>query len=240
MPAGTDRLGRHASRRAAVVIALLLLAATAAAFAYTERQKLGRGTVSKPRATHYLSPGCDCPKATAFISFRLASPQTITVRIVRESGRLVRTLVERERHGAGTVRLEWDGRGRSGDIVSDGRYLVAVHTGNEDTTVVFPQAIVVDTEPPSATITRVRPSSAPAGEPMVVTYELSEPGRAILYVDGVQVDVGDRGRKGKIEWDGTIDGAPAEPGGHEITLVGLDLAENASPRAGPVAVEILP
>lgn len=239
MLSGSDGSAGRTSRRAAVAIALILLAATAAAFAYTERQKLARGTISKPKTTHFFSPVCECEKATATVGFRLAKPETVTVRILTGSGRSVRTLVRRRRLEPGTIRFEWDGRTDAGRLAPDGRYRVVIHTGKEDTTLVFPQRIVLDTVAPVASIERVSPSSASPGEQVVVTYELSEAGQPILYVDGVEAALGERGRRGKIEWDGSVDGAAAEPGPHELSIAGRDLAGNVGPRSAPEPVLIL-
>lgn len=221
-------------RTLAIALVLVLLAATAAAFAYTERQKLGRGTVSQPRATHYFSPECDCEKPTALVTFRLSQRETLTVRVVGQSGRLVRTLAERERFRAGPAELVWDGRAESGEIVPDGRYFVELQAESRDGTLVFPQPVIVDTVPPRASIRRVRPTSVPAGEPVSVAYWLSEIGRAVVYVDGVEVAVGERRRIGRVRWDA----AAAEPGPHELTLVGFDLAGNPSEPTEPVEVVI--
>ena len=105
-----------ASRRIAIAIVLFLLAATAAAFVYTEQKKLGKGPISKPRVTRYFSPVCNCDSEQAEIAFRLADPRAVTVRVVRENGRRVRTLAARERFGTGVAELAWDGRTDDGEL----------------------------------------------------------------------------------------------------------------------------
>ena len=126
MVAGDDGSRGRIPSRVAVAIVLLLLAATAAAFVYTERQKLTRGLVTRPTATHFFSPACACETATAAVSFRLADARTATVRVQRENGRTVRTLASREPFPAGTVRLEWDGRTESGEVAREGSYGVVI------------------------------------------------------------------------------------------------------------------
>jgi FlgD Ig-like domain len=236
----SERGAPQRTRSLAIAVVLVLLAATAAAFAYTERQKLERGTVSRPRATHYFSPGCDCEKPTATVAFRLSKRETVTVRVVDEAGREVTTLADRERFPAGTVRLDWDGTAESGEVVPDGSYTVELRTAARDATLVFPQAVIVDTVPPRAKIRGVRPATASAGQPVVVGYWLNEIGRAVLSVDGVEVAVGERHRIGRVRWDGMLDGTPAGPGTYELTVVGVDLAGNASLPTGPVEVVIQP
>ena len=228
-----------ASRRVAIAIVLLLLAATAAAFVYTEQKKLGKGPISKPRVTRYFSPVCNCDSEQAEIAFRLADPRTVTVRVVRENGRRVRTLAARERFGTGVAELAWDGRTDDGELAPDGRYRVTVRLGGGDT-LVFPQRIILDTVAPEAELRRVSPSLVSVGEPVVVTYSLSEAGSAILYVDGTEVGTAPRRRHGKIEWDGLVGGAGVEPGSYELTVAARDLAGNVGSPSAPRTVLILP
>ena len=233
MAAGDDGSPGRAPTRAAVAIVLLLLAATAAAFAYTERQKLTRGLLTRPAATHFISPTCACETATAAVRFRLAEARTATVRIERENGRPVRTLASNEPFAAGTVRLEWDGRTESGELARDGHYRVAIDFAGEDARFVFPQRIVVDTVSPTAVLVRAVPNPVSAGEDVIVTYELSEPGRPILAVDGVDVLEGRRGKRGRLVWD-------APPGTYELTIAALDLAGNVGPPSAPAVVVVQP
>lgn len=228
-----------ASRRAAIAIVLVLLAATAAAFVYTEQKKLGKGPISKPRVTRYFSPVCNCDSEQAEISFRLASPRNVTVRVVRENGHRVRTLAAREPFAKGVAELEWDGRTDDGELAPDGRYRVTVRLGGGDT-LVFPQRVILDTRAPAAELKRVSATSVAPGEPVVVTYGLSEAGSAILYVDGTEVGTAPRRRHGKIEWDGLVGGLQAEPGSYELTVAARDLAGNVGVPSEPQTVVILP
>ena len=227
-----------ASRRIAIAIALILLAATAAAFVFTERTKRGKGPISKPRATRYFSPVCNCDSDQAEIAFRLADPRAVTVRVVRENGHRVRTLAAREPFGKGVVELPWDGRTDDGELAPDGRYRVTVRLGGGDT-LVFPQRIILDTVAPKAELKRVSPNSVTLGEPVVVTYQLSEAGSAILYVDGTEVGTAPRRRHGKIEWDGLVGGVGVEPGSYGLTVAARDLAGNVGPQSEPQTVVIL-
>ena len=228
-----------ASRRAAIAIVLVLLAATAAAFVYTEQKKLGKGPISKPRVTRYFSPVCNCDSEQAEISFRLASPRNVTVRVVRENGHRVRTLAAREPFAKGVAELEWDGRTDDGELAPDGRYRVTVRLGGGDT-LVFPQRVILDTRAPAAELKRVSATSVAPGEPVVVTYGLSEAGSAILYVDGTRW-VRRRGA-GTGRSSGTASSAvwQAEPGSYELTVAARDLAGNVGVPSEPQTVVILP
>jgi hypothetical protein len=228
-----------ASRRAAIAIALILLAATAAAFVYTEHKKLGQGPISQSRITRSFSPVCNCVRERAVIAFRLAEPQAATVRVVRENGSRVRTLAVRERFARGVVELTWDGRTDDGELAPDGRYRVTVRLGGDDT-LVFPQRITLDTVAPTAELRRVSPTSVSSGEPVAVTYRLSEAGRAILYVDGTKVRTAPRRRRGQIEWAGLVGGVEAQPGSYELTVAARDLAGNVGTPSAPETVVILP
>lgn len=240
MVTGNDGSPGRTPSRAAVAIVLVLLAATAVAFAYTERQKLTRGLISKTRATHFFSPTCACETDSAAVSFRLAEPRTATVRIEEESGRPVRTLASRQRFAAGSVPLEWDGRTDSGEVAGDGRYRIAIHIAGEETPFVFPQRIVLDTVEPTAALVRAVPSEVSAGEAVIVTYELSEAGRPLLAVDGVEVLEGRRGKRGKLEWDGMLGAAAAAPGTYELTITAVDLAGNVGSPSAPAVVVVRP
>jgi len=77
------------------------------------------------------------------------------------------------------------------------------------------------------------PNPVSAGEDVIVTYELSEPGRPILAVDGVDVLEGRRGKRGKLVWD-------APPGTYELTIAALDLAGNVGPPSAPAVVVVQP
>jgi hypothetical protein len=228
-----------ASRPAAIAIALILLAGTAAAFVYTEHKKLGKGPISKQQITRYFSPICECDRERAEIAFRIAEPKTATVLIVRENGSRVRTLAVEERFARGVVELSWDGRTDEGELASDGRYRVTVRLGDGDT-LVFPQRITLDTVAPEAEVRRVSPTSVTSGEPVVVTYRLSEAGSAILFVDGTEVRTAPRRRRGKIEWNGLVGGLEVQPGSYDLTVAARDLAGNVGSPSAPESVVILP
>jgi ligand-binding sensor domain-containing protein len=60
------------------------------------------------------------------IGFTLGLPGDVTVRIYNRAGRLVSEVVSGEKFGAGANLVQWNGRGRNGEIVDDGVYMVTV------------------------------------------------------------------------------------------------------------------
>jgi hypothetical protein len=238
---------RGASRQyVSGAIVLALLGATAAAFVLTEQQKLAPAPITGTRATKVFSPVCECPTDGAIVSFHLRRGESLTVRLLDEDERLVRTLVEDQPYDRGPVRLVWDGRADSGRFVPDGRYRPTVHLGREERTFVLPSLIRVETTPPEATLVEAEPPAiSPDGDGvddvLVVRYRLSERARPLLYVDGREAVVG-RSRRlaGRLVWDGRVEGLPVGPGVHEIELAARDRAGNLGPRTPPQTVVLLP
>jgi hypothetical protein len=68
------------------------------------------------------------------ISFTMGAPGPATVKIYNRAGRLVRTVAESQSFAAGANLVRWDGRGRDGDVVASGLYLVAVEAQGETRT----------------------------------------------------------------------------------------------------------
>ena len=63
----------------------------------------------------------------------LGTAQRITADVLDVAGRQVRVLAEGESRGAGTSRLEWDGRATDGRAVASGLYMVRVRSGSSMT-----------------------------------------------------------------------------------------------------------
>ena len=78
------------------------------------------------------------------------------------------------------------------------------------------------------------------GEPIVVTYQLSEAGQAILYGDGSEVAHAQWRGHGKLEWDGPWAARRRRAGSHELSVVGLDLAGNVGPQSEPSRLSSFP
>ena len=155
----------------------------------------------------------------------LREPDTVTVEILDEDGRAVRTLLRDEPVAGGPVALEWDGVTDAGGLAADGRYQAAIRLEREGKTFVVPTSIELDATAPTATLVSALPESAAPGERIAVRYRLSEPAQAILYVDGRRVVlVRARRTEGKLSWFGRAGGVPLPPGRYELTVAGLDVA----------------
>jgi hypothetical protein len=68
------------------------------------------------------------------IGFSLGQPGPVTVRVYNRSGRLIREVLSGEPMNAGANLVRWDGRGRNGDFVTSGIYLVSVEALGMTTT----------------------------------------------------------------------------------------------------------
>ncbi|HWQ24157.1 MAG TPA: FlgD immunoglobulin-like domain containing protein [Gaiellaceae bacterium] len=226
------------------LIVLALLGATAAAFAVTERLKLERSPVTGTRVDKVFSPVCECARDVAVISFRLRKPAAVTVDVLDADGRRVRTLVRGRRERPGRVSYTWDGRDDAERVVPEGRYRPRVTLAEHGRTIVLPNPIRVDTTAPRIRIVRVFPRVfSPDGDGrrdrVTVRYQVDEPARAMLLVDGRRRALGKlRPDGGRLVWFGRIGGRPARPGLYELRLRASDRAGNRSPRTRAVLVRV--
>jgi hypothetical protein len=108
----------------------------------------------------------------------------------------------------------------------------------------MPNPIRLDTTPPRVVLVSVQPTRiSPDGDGrrdrVVVGYRTSEPARVGLYVDGIRRTL-KRGSKqqGTIDWDGKIDGVPADPGRYAVTLAATDLAGNVGAPTRVTTVDV--
>jgi hypothetical protein len=235
------------TRIVSTALVVFLLAGTAGAFAITERLKLVPSPVTGPRIQYpVFSPVCDCEKERNEIAFRLRGGDRVSVAIVDGDGEVVRTLVRSERHEPGMVETVWDGRDDAGAIVPEGVYNPRVHLADERRTIVLPNPIEVDTTPPEVTLVDVSPEViSPDGDGRndraVVRYELGEPARAMLFVNGERRERKRflRPLRGTFEWLGRIEGtAGAPPGRYRITVAAEDQAGNVSAHTPPAWIEV--
>ena len=147
------------------------------------------------------------------------------MRVVRENGHRVRTLAAREPFAKGVAELASDRRTDDGELAPDGRYRVTVRLGGGDT-LVFPQRVILDTVAPKAELKRVSANSVTPGEPVVVTYGLSEAGSAILYVDGTEAGLGAAAPAREDRVGRSVAGCRRR-GELRLTVVARDVAGNA-------------
>jgi hypothetical protein len=229
-------------RRVAVtVLVLVLLAGTTVAFVLTEELKLERSPIAKPRFDVLFSPTCGCPQAAARLILRLRRANTIDAVIVDGDGVPVRTLEADRRHEPGRLVYAWDGRSDRGGVVPDGRYRLRLHFARERRTILVPNVVSVDTQPPEVELTSVTPRLlSPDGDGrrdraqiVLMTSERAVP---LLLVDGVLAARGgvQAAGTGELVWPGTSDGRPLGPGSYTLGLQVRDLAGNVA-SAGQVA-----
>lgn len=214
------------------MLVVALLAATAAAFVLTQGLKSQPSPIRGTKVDDVFSPVCACETETAAISFRLREADRLDVAIVDGGGDVVRTLERRERHPAGPVEVRWDGRDDRGDVLPAGSYRPRIHLGEERQTIVLPNPIRIDVTPPAITSAAARPLViSPDGDrrrdSVLVTYELDEPARALLYVNGIKrVETRFPRERDSLRWYGRVDGAPVEQGGYALGLRPRDPAGN--------------
>jgi FlgD Ig-like domain len=216
------------SRTGLIVLALVLLIGSAAAFTRSERLKLDRSPVGKPKFERHLSPTCDCRTRRANLSFLLRRPERLDVSVVDSDGDDVATLVKGQDFNAGRVSVEWDGREDSGQLAPDGMYRLQVRLENADRTVVIPMTVVVDSAPPRVHVLE----AVSRTDGILVRYEVNEGARVLLLHDGKIVS---RGRKrmpgtARLTWQPM--GAKDVTG---LTFVAIDRARN---RSEPVPVVV--
>jgi hypothetical protein len=227
-------------RRVQVAAALLvagLLGGSAAAFAYTEHLKLERSPVLRTHVGKLVGPRCHCQYRRIPIQFVTRKPDTLSVVVVDSHGNVVRTLLPPTLRPAGPQRLVWDGRNDSGRVVPAGTYKPRLHLAKEHRTILMPNPITVDLEPPTISLGSLAPRVFSPGlgfrhHVVRVRYRASEPAKALLYVNGRQTLAGKFVERGALLWFGT--GLPA--GRYRLTLRAVDLAGNLS---SPVSLGVV-
>ncbi len=210
------------------MLAVALLVGSAAAFTRSERLKLAASPLGKPRFDRHLSPTCDCPHATASLSFLLRRPERLDVSVVDSDGGHVATLADGDDVEAGTVSFDWDGKGDNGQVASDGLYRLKIRLEHERRNILIPKTIVVDTEPPQLRVV----DAVTTDEGVLVRYKTNEGVRVRVLSDGERVATGRRSSAGvgRITW--TPAGGPL---GSALTLVAVDRSGN---RTEPVPLSV--
>jgi hypothetical protein len=213
-----------------------LLVATTVAFVATEALKLERPLVSDLKRTRAFSPGCSCPKPSAFVSFRLSRPEVLDVEVIDADDEAVRALVSGQRETRGRVRLEWDGRDDGGPLVPDGEYRIRVVVEEEDREVTFGQPILADGEPPVVELLEARPQDVEPGEEVELAFRVGETARVRLLGNGRRLAGLGRFQAGSRETTWSTAGTP--PGRYELALSALDRAGNRARASSSLTVRI--
>lgn len=222
-------------RALSTVVLLGLLLATAAAFAITEHLKLIKSPIYAPRVTKVFSPTCHCATDKAEIRFALRRPDSVTVTIVDSGGKLVDTIATDASEPKGTVTFHWDGRNSAGAVAAGQTYQPQVELANARRTILMPNQIVIDEEPP-------RVLSASAGgdgilapgshHSIVIKYEFSEQAHAAVYLRGRRIIRGrPRRLHGEVKWTGKVGGKTLSPGRYVLAVAAVDIAGNLTPPA---------
>jgi hypothetical protein len=211
------------SRNAPTVLALLLLVGTATAFVVTQQLKLEPSPISQTHVDKVFSPVCECESQTAEIDFTLRRADHLRIGI-RIDGREVP--IANGEFGRGVVRARWNGRDASGAVVPDGIYFPLVHMRRTGRTIDLPNPIRVDTQPPTIAATSLRSNRSR----LTVSYNTSEPARAVLLLDGRRaVYTSFKRRRSHFTWYGRVNGRPVRARHHRLILLAEDLAGNRSP-----------
>jgi hypothetical protein len=233
-------------RRVAVtVLVLVLLAGTTVAFVLTEELKLERTPIAKPRFDVVFSPTCACRQETARLRLRLRRANTIDAVIVDGDGEPVRTLESETRHEPGRLLYAWNGRNDGGNVVPDGRYRLRLHFARERRTILVPNVVRVDTQPPEVELVNVAPRGlSPDGDgrrdSARIEVTTSERAAPLLLVDGVRAARGSvqAAGAGELVWPGTSGDQPLGPGRYTLGLQARDLAGNVASASQVVEVRI--
>jgi hypothetical protein len=231
------------ARIASTVLVVALLAATGAAFALTQELKTQLSPIYGTDVASVFSPlcGAGCDTREAAIAFKLRESDRVDVEIV-EGDRVVRAIERDRRYAAGRVEVEWDGRDDGGRLVPEGEYQPRVRLREDHRVITLPNPIRVDVTPPR--IERVSSSRlvfSPDGDRradrVTFRYRLSEPGRAMLLVNGRQVWLTRFPRTADVVvWTGKVRGRSLRPGTYTARISAFDPAGNVGERSRPFPV----
>jgi hypothetical protein len=240
---GTER----ARRALSFAVLLGLLIAVPAAFAITENLKLTRSPITRTRVVApdqaeraqpsmlaAFSPTCGCRTAKVALQFWLRKPDSVTIGVENASWREVRHVVENVPATQGWNTFVWNGRTDWGSLAPDGTYVFQVTLESAHRTILLPNPVRLDTQAPrivSAKPNRLvfSPDGDRQADRLSIAYRLSEPGRALLLVNGqTVVRTRSTGTKGSLDWFGKLDGRPLPQGTYHLRVGTVDLAGNVT------------
>jgi hypothetical protein len=229
-------------RTATTLLVVAVLVASAAAFAVSEGLKVQRASVTGTHVAKTFSPICRCPTDRAAIEFRLTRADRLSISIVDEDGKPVRTLVHGRLFGRGLHHFTWNGRDDGGRLVRQASYRPRIHLQKAGRTLTLPNPIRLDVTPPHIAVVSVKPAVlSPDGDNrsdvLHVHYRVSEHAHALLYVNGTQrVRTLFQRLRDQINWYGKVNGRALPPGKYRLTLVAVDRAGN---RSRPVSAGVV-
>jgi hypothetical protein len=126
------------------VVTLAVVVFSTAAFVRTQALKQEEAPIAGIRFDGRVSPGCDCPREQAELSFTLDRAQPIGATIVDEDGDPVRTLLDGALRASGRETLRWDGADQAGEAVPDGDYRLRVDLAVPDRSITIPADVRVE------------------------------------------------------------------------------------------------
>ncbi len=231
-------------RLLSTALVLGLLVATTAAFAVTENLKLTKSPITRTRVSKVLSPVCNCDKRLATIAFSLRKRDSLTLSIVDSR----RHEIERVADGIDAERgfnvFVWKGLTSEGLRARDGVYYAKVHLANAHRTILLPNQIVLDTRPPRVLEAKpsrdvFSPDADGQADSVKVSYRLSEPAHALLFLRGHRVVRTHFAReKDALSWYGRVDGVPIAQGLYRLRLGAEDAAGNVTGPAHGLLVPV--
>jgi hypothetical protein len=221
-------------RLLSTALVLGLLVATAAAFAVTENLKLTKSPITRTRVSKELSPVCRCDKRAARIAFSLRKRDSLTLTIVDSGRHEIERVADSVDARRGSNVFVWKGFTSEGKRARDGVYYAKVHLANAHRTILLPNPIVLDTRGPR--ILEAKASHdvfSPDGDGQLdsvkITYRLSEPAHALLFLRGHQVVRTYFARnKDSLGWYGRVDGVPLRQGLYRLRIGAVDVAGNVT------------
>lgn len=227
-----------------MVLVVALLAATATAFALTEGLKLEPSPILGTDVEKVFSPVCGCPSEQARISFRLREADILDVALIDSGGTVVARPVQGERFDRGRVVIRWDGLDADGKPLPEAEYRPRVHLREERRTIVLPNPIEIDVTPPVVESLRLSrrvfsPDGDRRADRVILSYELDEDGRGLLYVNGRRRGLTRFPRPSdRMVWNGKVDGRALPAAIYRLQLSAQDRAGNLARRTERVAVRI--
>ena len=219
-----------------MVLVVALLAATATAFALTEGLKLEPSPILGTDVEKVFSPVCGCPSEQARISFRLREADILDVALIDSGGTVVARPVQGERFDRGRVVIRWDGLDADGEPLPEAEYRPRVHLREERRTIVLPNPIEIDVTPPVVESLRLSrrvfsPDGDRRADRVILSYELDEDGRGLLYVNGRRRGLTRFPRPSdRMVWNGKVDGRALPAAIYRLQLSAQDRAGNLARR----------
>ncbi|MHB9093376.1 MAG: FlgD immunoglobulin-like domain containing protein, partial [Eubacteriales bacterium] len=176
----------------------------------------------------------DPSNGIASISYTVPNESTVSVQVLKGSTP-VRTLVNKEKQGAGNKVVQWNGKDTAGYIVPDGEYTCLVTVSSltvASFTKTMKDSIVIEKEPPQITQFKFNPNPfwLTKAKKMTVQYYLSESARVSIeilngnsLVKTLYTDAQRKAGNNSAYWDGTdSSGKYPNQGSYTVVVKAVD------------------